>query len=867
MWQAITTPVPKRRPFAKVILILLFLFTTMAGISATGDKIISRQIIANGEVILVEIIQGTEGVLNAKFSLGQCDTTIIIYKQSLDIFDNLLITGIKSVMKCNGKTISQSEIDKIPLGGIFYSVLLDVLKPPEMIPYSGYLMLSKNAIIEPLETQSMPCSRAGLLNKYKYSLDTNIKLIKVFLSHFNYLSYRYQKTKIIPFLSDSLINSMIIDSSHSFTTHRTLQNIGEFNKIWKKYTKREIKDKIYRESGKAMTIRTLTGKCIELKNIDSSILKRENDFDTTILKMEDIFMDSRDSIGRSIKTLVSNMSRNNIESDFLRNKDTIFLANIEKAGNISNNYLENLIRKDACDRKKIKMLRIELSRTQVCLNKAMVPLDNRINFLQEKIQTAESNMGVKQTSIEQFTASRDSIPNKQSQGYRAITDTITKLTKQKEQLKQDYIRADKEHSELYGISRKIKIAKDQLNAFFQLRRSYDDFLDHFEDIQNEREKWGVAVRDLVASHQLSIDSVSIEFNDGVIKNIFVSGKFGGKWISFANLVPISFTSITNYDMLDKKYLFELFEKNYRLNLASVIKYLPELNVDAEDYSPSDSVYKFHLGDEPTEVHICYKEKRSDILDARIYTDFIGYGPDQPNGMIQFDITKKIPLYTRRNPMSSHRMFFSVINFYEPQFTFAKLDGHNRWLAPADVNGISKDTTGKIIDTAGKKYTSTIDIYKYSYIRMRPLYFNFLNLEFQEIATTIELNLAFSLFVTPIRDSINNKVSEWTALSGMPYGEIRILFKPDVRYGFDLSANAGWLFLWDKKLTQVEDFENHQTATNKKLLMNWQFNTFYKPFRRSENAFFFRVSNTFELLNMKQNYLQIQLGYAFNIFKK
>ena len=388
--------------------------------------------------------------------------------------------------------------------------------------------------------------------------------------------------------------------------------------------------------------------------------------------------------------------------------------------------------------------------------------------------------------------------------------------------------------------------------FRNLKVQYDITVKYIGDLEN-------AEKSLLDPKKYEIDSVQIEFNDGVLKNIVVTGDYQCRRTIYTNIAPIQFTGITHLEKVNDIDLFDKDRQNTTIRLGDVFTYIPALHVDAEDYCPSDSVYRIKAGPGPVEIKKATKEKVNRILEAKTYTDLVGFGVDQPNGLIQFEISKKIPLFTHRIKYSkNYRSFISFGSYYEPTFTLAKLEQNNKFYYPVQQEDIS-----------GKLDISTIDVYKYSSMRMAVLYLNLINWEIAEVKSAMEFNGGFSLLYTPVKDSVSDKnsVSQWGAVSGMPFMEIKFLIKPDTRYGFSLSADLGWLFLWDTRLKMINDPMNptDSKSYNRKLL-SFRFDAFYKPFRHSENAAFFRVTNV-HTFPMSLTYLQVQLGFAFNIFGK
>jgi hypothetical protein len=375
-----------------------------------------------------------------------------------------------------------------------------------------------------------------------------------------------------------------------------------------------------------------------------------------------------------------------------------------------------------------------------------------------------------------------------------------------------------------------------------------------------------SMKKMLTPDQFYIDSVQMEFNLGVLRNLMVSGNYMDRKIDFTSSSPIQFTSISHYQKLKNITLVDMDDQSHWIRLADFLRYTPNLYVDVDNYCPSDSVYTYKVKADSSEVHYLMKEKQSQIVEGKIYTDLIGFEADKPNGLVQFELSKKIPVFTRRfSPSPKYRSYFSFGGFYEPIFTFSKLEQNNRYLylQATDTTFVSsKDTAVKGPDTViDKGIVSAIDLYRYSSMRFKFINFNIAALEIAESALAFEFNLGFSLIYTPMRDTITtkNETKQWGAISGIPSLEFKIRSRTDIQYGFALSADMGWLTLWDDKLRLKDPY-------NERILTTWKFDGFYRPFKRRQDAMFFRIANTHTLHNLNFNYLQVQLGYSFNLFK-
>ena len=164
---------------------------------------------------------------------------------------------------------------------------------------------------------------------------------------------------------------------------------------------------------------------------------------------------------------------------------------------------------------------------------------------------------------------------------------------------------------------------------------------------NDKEPGKLPLKDSV----LTIREVQIKFESGQIAGIAIKGyldDFGNKVLTFHNRVPISFS--TKFDVSQDYYIvrnIEIYCKDnildgYHVDLDEVIYNDYQLSNYTNNYSPIDTVILL----KPFEVgRVIFRERATDILQARVYSDFIGYGGDQPNGLVQVEFSKTINLKT------------------------------------------------------------------------------------------------------------------------------------------------------------------------------------------------------------------------------
>jgi len=167
------------------------------------------------------------------------------------------------------------------------------------------------------------------------------------------------------------------------------------------------------------------------------------------------------------------------------------------------------------------------------------------------------------------------------------------------------------------------------------------------------------LHDLLVIHR--IDKVSVETEDGAIKNIFVkliepgilntNAQSPRRYLEFRNAYPISISSKNDPERFSNVYLYSFNCGGVRgltryIKLSDLLLLDIVLENDKEDYSPSNRVVKLSPSLPIVELR---KEKRSRILEIAAYSDFVGLDQEQPNGLIQIEAKRKINVNTKFRP--------------------------------------------------------------------------------------------------------------------------------------------------------------------------------------------------------------------------
>jgi hypothetical protein len=379
-----------------------------------------------------------------------------------------------------------------------------------------------------------------------------------------------------------------------------------------------------------------------------------------------------------------------------------------------------------------------------------------------------------------------------------------------------------------------------------------------------------------------MDSLSIEFKGSIIQNIQLLGhkkneiKNKSNIMLFYNLYPLGFSSMRNFNQLKSENLFcKLKDTLYTIRLDEFIsEYIPVLQSNRRDYGPSDSVYKYVPGEVNTKT--LFKEQTSKLFMAKVFSDFLGFENKNPNGVLQTEVNREIPIFTQRFLFSQSFLFQNLL-FHNPLTHFINIDkyvndnlniGFLSYINPQII--ISKlENSNKyfIISQKDSSRISTIHLKQYE-VFSAGFDLNGLLLDLPEFKSCLYLDpkLYFGLSniskVTGARqDTLNFGVNT------IQYGySIKWKIQTDERYSFSLGFTKNYLKLLDTQFSQVND--NLNIASTKDLALE-HFELFVSrtTSSNSNGEFFLRYRYNFPASNFKAGFHQIQVGYSFYLTEK
>lgn len=389
---------------------------------------------------------------------------------------------------------------------------------------------------------------------------------------------------------------------------------------------------------------------------------------------------------------------------------------------------------------------------------------------------------------------------------------------------------------------------------------------------------------------LEIDRIQMEVADGQIINIIITAYCEelDEVVNFTNNFPIPFSTKKNFSRLNATWLYNMeahrYNKVLRLNLAKVMFYRPSLQLRGYDYSPKDGIYNisFKGAESNTVEKTLYKEETKNLLVGKVYSDFVGFDEKEPNGLVQFEITKTFPFNHNYNSA------FNLFSYVEPRLTWSKVGDKERNLPLLTGYTLGSDSLlnsgGEFIgfDTTGSYlYNYTLQNWQYANTSVSTK-LNVLSLFLPRVKSFVELNVEGGIFQTGYEipailelDSTGSdtvmfiSANTFDKRSYFFNGEFRWKFRPDPRIGFDLATHYYRSELFNTpREPEVRLFEEIN-GTGLREFMAFELFGFWKA--ENKNDWYFRAMFFHPWRNMPgnitNNFWQVQVGYSFNLINK
>lgn len=387
-----------------------------------------------------------------------------------------------------------------------------------------------------------------------------------------------------------------------------------------------------------------------------------------------------------------------------------------------------------------------------------------------------------------------------------------------------------------------------------------------------------------------VERVQFKFEDGAFRQVDVWGHLLKQKtpMHFSNSgVPIPYTHDRQRtrEHLDRFPLYSVLARNpknqlhasidYILSLSNVFSDMPEYQERTENIAPGDTVvtFIFEAGNTASEALSCASLRKEDtrqLFEMKVFTDPIGLVAGKPNGLIQTEVSRRVPLAAPKYYV------FNLFRYAEPVLRVQLLNQEERSLLLRDAGGGER----RMVRAMDQLNTSTwcvgarLNLLTVSVPRAQSEFeFNALGHLYStrisdslRVATT-DSTYTYQATVDPdgnpvldstlvTREGITRALRDLGTANSFVYGaELRWRMKPDGRYGFELYAGMGHYVLLADPVAYQTDLYRFDRFPSVAFagIDGW-----FRP--SEESKWFFRARWTADSHKFTNHFAQLQLGY-------
>lgn len=354
---------------------------------------------------------------------------------------------------------------------------------------------------------------------------------------------------------------------------------------------------------------------------------------------------------------------------------------------------------------------------------------------------------------------------------------------------------------------------------------------------------------------LKIESARLVFEDGAIRQITIQGKHNGTHKIFSNKFSIGASTRKNIQNFSNITLYQETHakpSEQNIKLSEAINYQRIVDLKTNDFSPADVTVELV----PDKKQDLYKSSSAKLFSLNIFSDLVGFNNDNPNGLVQFEFSKRINLWTKRtDAWLMNYMGIGWFTYMTPKFELAKIEENNRNI---ELSSISPN------DSTTINYLNPLDLHRFSYARISTEV-NFIDL--QGPSVSLHSNFFVGVAVTQVQDTVavngNERIFDESINSLMLGANMRAIFNPESRWSFELSSRWTYFDPLNSNFT-YQSIEKGEIKKANNLLSSWEFLFTWNTGEANTaqaNKLFGRFRFNHEWNYWNNNYSEFQIGYS------
>ncbi|MES2701726.1 MAG: hypothetical protein V4649_03760 [Bacteroidota bacterium] len=372
----------------------------------------------------------------------------------------------------------------------------------------------------------------------------------------------------------------------------------------------------------------------------------------------------------------------------------------------------------------------------------------------------------------------------------------------------------------------------------------------------------------------SVKKVDLQFERGFLENIKVVLEIRGRELIFENSYAIGFTSKSNYRQLANIKLFARLDNSLmHIWLTDVLRlYDNEIDLYTRDYSPADTLVCTNPAiNSRIELH---RASFTNLFETKFYTDLEALNAKQPNGLVQFEVARKMNLFTKRF-QAKNDINYSYGSYLYVYGSLNKIEKNNRYL-PLRNNDVVVNNT-----LVSPSYATNLDFLQYRNVTLG-LEANLFLYDVPSWKNTFTIDFGVQYGHTPVADSARtidaSGVLTARLVDTLKYDAHLTTFYPkfmlqvfsERRVGFSIAYQPQYTILLSNNLyKQIASYAKSNSSIlpiEPRAHWSHMFELFIKLElnQATSSKLFFRSRFYWQQGDANTYFPQVQLGYSYNL---
>ncbi|ACT96458.1 hypothetical protein [Dyadobacter fermentans] len=376
---------------------------------------------------------------------------------------------------------------------------------------------------------------------------------------------------------------------------------------------------------------------------------------------------------------------------------------------------------------------------------------------------------------------------------------------------------------------------------------------------------------LIAAGIFQIFKLHVQIERGYIERVqvFIPDATGNLAI-YENIYAIGFSSVKNFMRFSRTRLYARLSPDKFVYLSDVFaNYENFLENYTRDYCPADTtINDFKPSDGFMSLQ---RDTFKNLFDTKVYTDFEGIDPGKPNGLIQFEVSRRFNIKTSRIQVRNSRSDIGWLTYFNAFGSLNKIEKDKRVLELRNEDVVRNN------QVISPYYATALDIRRYQNFALGGE-LNLFLFDWPDGKMTSYLDIGATYGHTPLvqrplnvadpsarRDSIS-----LSGHSSTVYPKISVELLSEKRIGFVLSFQFNRTVLFSnnnfKPITSYAKSDLTSRVIEPSARNSHMVECYIRamPTSNRDGQFFFRARYFIQQRDRNTFFAQFQFGYSYNI---